>query len=148
MRRGLVTITIAVVARGGRLACVPVRVGAHRPEFFRLRAKEHCPQSSQGDLLAFDRLGQPDKLVEYRLERGVVFLVQDRLRPFEQRFDLSEIDVHRGRRLRHSMAINAFRNCFVSGYPMTCLSDRLDLCVRSSLPRPVVVPSSIQLAAL
>ena len=47
----------------------------------------------------------------------------------------------------HPNSISRRRNCFSSGYPSTCFNERFGLWLLEFLPRPVVRPNTIQLAA-
>ena len=146
-----------LVVLGGRLLLVGILfaggdscfslVFEHVACFLSACAKNDLLQAMDRRVLVPDEIRQVRKCLQCRCEFPVTVFTQNRSCPFEVRLEffhieVDPVDVHCDH-TSHSLP----RKSFVSGYPRTSFNGRLGLLVWSSLPRPVVSPSTVQFAA-
>jgi hypothetical protein len=136
---GPVAAVAGAWGRGGRRQ--------HRPGGLGPRPEQEVPEALERGGPILQELGEIAQRAEGRLEGGVVRLAErPRLGPLEQGVERGHGDVE-ARRRRHAVAPRTARNVGVSGYPRISLRERVGRLLGAFLPRPVVCPSTSQLAA-
>ncbi len=111
-------------------------------------AKQNLPQLLDRGLAVLEQIGHVRERFDDLLElRAVLFAQGPCPGTFQKRVKFLLIHIHPLDRSHHDSSPRSRRKSLRSGYASTSLTGRLGLLVWSSLPRPVVRPRQIQLAA-
>jgi hypothetical protein len=112
------------------------------------RAEKELPESGDGGVLVANQIRHVDQRLQRLVELGALLLGQRTgLRPLQNVLKLLHAYFQPLNRPLHLTPPSSWRKSFRSGYPRISFRERLASLVGASLPRPVVRPRHLQLAA-